>query len=1142
MFRQRNFPLFSKGIKVMAKDEISRAARAEAGDVVGAPKQQDVAALLKKMKVAEADAKVVAHADEQPVVAEKAPAQIEAQADAGQMVASADSIFASDVAPVQVAMLDGGAVGGAGGGVSTGTLLAIGGVALVGGGIAIAANNDSGGGNKGASNPTVESVAAASASVNEGQTVVFTVTGTPGATFAWAVDAAHQNDVAVGSGTVTIGADGKGYVTVSVAADNTTEGAESFKLSVGGVDSGAVSINDTSVTPPIVFTTSQNETLTGTAGNDVFSAPLVGNAFGGLGETFQNGDHAIGGGGNDVLNLSMLGSTSQRALEVDTQGIKTVNIGFVQNNNTYGPGATDNAYDLAYLSSDVTTVSVTGDNKTAVNNLYVSAEGASDISLTNMNTVGLGVTADVLSVSVTNDRTAAAAANYTDLTIRSTDGGPAATTLNLAVDSQAVYVPYFGSYNGGVAVHSDDTEHLNLALTAGQFATYDANGDLVPSTAGYVYFENNFNGIQSNLSTVTITGTGDLYLNLDDNNLTSLDASGLQGGIAVDGLRAAHDPLTGDSLLLTINGGQGDDYISTYDDGYFAYFNGELADGATVNLNAGDDVFISNSYNDGDTAINGGAGDDVIAVAYNFNGTLTVDGGSGDDAIYIGVIGADQVTLTGGDGDDLIDLNEANFGGPGTPYGDLKISIDLGAGDDTLNAALDNIGSGNLLSLLTANNYDYATQQFTANVSANGGAGSNDTIQLYADDAAVISYYDVATNSNPDGIFNASISGFERVEIVNDFYDLGMIGGDVLNVTALDNVQVVAFDGFAGYANYDAGNFYQAQVLGLNSGATVELHQGGEYQYGGLYDYAYNNLKVVITDATVVGHDNDVLNVALHGDTVNEDFYAKNMGYVQVDGVETLNISTSETDEPGLNDPSTYLALYVFGDNLNTVTVSGDTGLDFAIDNDNITTFNASGVTAGSVYFYSNNTTAHVTITGGAGDDYLYGNDVVGVDATKGDVIIGGAGDDHLGGGQGWDTLTGGAGDDTFVVAANTSTSSVVFAKITDFSVTDDVLDLSTALDSLGLGNSFVSEKINLAAPTNTFADYLDFAASQANGLNNVVSWFQFDGNTYVVVDNSAGASSFDTGFDQLVQLNGLKDLSGMTLDTSGPSNGVLHG
>jgi len=1098
----------------MAKDEISRAARADAGDVVGAPKQQDVAALLKKMKVAEADAKLVAHADEQPVVAEKAPAQIDAHAEAGQMVASADSIFATDAAPVQVAMLDGGAVGGAGGGVSTGTLLAIGGVALVGGGIAIAANNDSGGGSKGTSNPVVESVAAASGSVNEGQPVVFTVTGTPGATFSWAVDAAHQTDVAVGAGTVTIGSDGKGFITVTTTADLTTEGAETFKVTVGGVDSSAVTINDTSVTPPIAFTTAQNEALVGTAGNDVFTAALVGTTVGSQAITFQNGDSADGGAGTDTLKLSVLqdnpflGSVPS-LLTVNTTSVENVDVLLVNNQPGFGTAAIQ-------LSSDVASVSLTSANTALNSGLGIlGAQGVSSLALKNINSTNIqDVNAATFNLSISNDRKGSIAGNNnTQVSIQADPSAtaPVASTLNVTLKSPDVAGDMF---NPQVSVDSAATVNLNLNV-AGE-GKYDA--DPIKNTADY--FRLNTGTTDGDLDNVVITGKGDVILRLSSggpSGLKSFDASALQGGVIADrpagnswSIDADFDS-KGNSLLSVVKGGQGDDDLRVRDN---------VANNATVDMGAGNDK-LTLLGSDGDLTVTLGAGNDSLLINNKVGGVLNVLGGDGNDAIKINEITAGKlVTIDGGAGNDLVDLNSVFHAGDPKL---TNVKVLLGDGDDTLDVGTRN----DLYSLLLA----VAGSKGAGVLTADGGAGV-DTIKLLATEALNISTVD-GDKGDPDGLFNAAVSGFEKI----DLGDVSAIAGGTLNLDVLDNIDYVKLSNVTGVLTINNIDNPTAATGGV---------QGVEYTGASA---AGAELVANVRQATDIGNTSDVLNVYATSSFTGALATVVDLGKLTANGVETIKIHT--TDTPTLTDLATdapgQFKLELSSTATTTVTVDGSAGIEVTGNAaKSITVFDASGVTAGPVKFVSDAdgvdaATSHfVTITGGAGNDILVGGDYVGVDQTKGDVIVGGAGDDVLGGSQGWDNLTGGAGADTFVIVANTTTTQQVFSSIQDFSKADgDKIDLS-ALTLDGPVADFNATAVTLAAPTNTFQDYLNFAVGQTA---NAVHWFQFGGNTYVVADaggnNAAGDGVFVTGKDQFVEIKGLVDLSTYALDSG---THVLHG
>lgn len=1274
----------------MAKEELGRA-RTHAGEELVGLTQQQMAELLKKKQE---DAVDRAHA----VVEEASTA---ATSDA-QTTASADSAFAAAGAAAEVAVTEDAAASAsdASEGISTGTLLAIGGVALVGGGIAIAANSDDSN-----SKPVVDSVSASpssvdegdgvtftvtgtagdtfsytvtgvsasdvdslsgsvtldangvgtitistiadattegaetltltvdgiaasadindtsltpavatvtgAASVDEGDAITFTVTGTAGETFAYTVTGVDASDVDTLSGTVTLDANGVGTITIAATADATTEGAETLTLTVDGVADSAT-INDTSLNPPFEFTLNQNEVLTGTEFDDVFNAPLL-FAANFQDESFQNGDKAYGGDGDDVLNLSILGAGSNLAevsevLTVDTTSIETVNIGFVDND-----GGSYAIYDAAYLADDVVNVSIAGDVLgTTINSLAVYGQGMTNVALENMNLVYLGnLTEQMMNVSITNDRVGNFAPyNNTILYLNSAPGSYAGAVLNLAVDTTAETA-------NSTTLISTYTNVLNLSLTSG--------GAFVDGTA------DTFTTFNGDLDAVTIIGAGDLYFaNYGPyNGLVSFNAAGLQGGVAAD-LYAADDGY-GYSLLSLVNGGQGDDSITVFGTDLGSLVS--LADGAVVNMGAGDDYFYSYYGNDGDTSITMGAGDDFGKVYENVLGDLSMTGGDGDDALvaytvggtlgdvtylsgdagydylYVGTNSYSDLTLSGGadddtlvvittgytgtetsllggdgndglyvgtvygnlsvdggagddafalsyfvagetidlvagDGDDSFDLSAVTYGGA---YADMLVSVDMGDGDDVLDIT-SNLGYGGfLLDLLEGANYFSTGNVFTPNVSFDGGAGTADTLVMNAIDAAYISTNDAEGISLPDGVFNASVAGFERL-------DVGYLGGYTLDMDTLDGIDYVILNNALG-----------ATIDNIDNGGTIEFTDV-DVDSDVLFP---SNLTVQVRDATLVNHTNDTLNVVASAAIFATGANYVNLGYLYADGVETLNISTGDTyqtDGAGYF----YLAAASFsGDGIQTITVEGDAGVHFGFNFiggfdalETVTTLDASGVTAGDVTFYSLNT-SDVSLTGGAGndtlfgytgddtiigndgDDYLYGD--AGADSITGgagddvifagangqydnDVVDGGDGNDVIFAGSGAvlvaggvaDELTGGAGDDVFFVGANANGGT--FASITDFGNGDDSLDFAY----LTAGPVDFNAGQILLGSTAAFQDFLDAAGTV--GVNEV-SWFQFDGNTYVVLDVDGGASDFNDGVDQVIELQGLVDLSSYTDD-----------
>ena len=139
------------------------------------------------------------------------------------------------------------------------------------------------------------------------------------------------------------------------------------------------------------------------------------------------------------------------------------------------------------------------------------------------------------------------------------------------------------------------------------------------------------------------------------------------------------------------------------------------------------------------------------------------------------------------------------------------------------------------------------------------------------------------------------------------------------------------------------------------------------------------------------------------------------------------------------------------------------------------------------------------------------------------DTIVGGSGNDTLISHTGLDTLTGGGGNDTFKLGANAN--SQTYATITDFAK-GDLLDLTSTGFIAGAATGSTALTHVTLASTAGLNDYLNASAALGTGANGAAGWFQFGGDTYVVVDNTAGANTFTNGADQLVKLAGAVDLS----------------
>ena len=176
-----------------------------------------------------------------------------------------------------------------------------------------------------------------------------------------------------------------------------------------------------------------------------------------------------------------------------------------------------------------------------------------------------------------------------------------------------------------------------------------------------------------------------------------------------------------------------------------------------------------------------------------------------------------------------------------------------------------------------------------------------------------------------------------------------------------------------------------------------------------------------------------------------------------------------------------------------------------------------------------NNTLGEVvTIKGGSGNDVLTGS------ATANDIISGGAGNDIITYDGGADVFTGGAGNDTFVVGvAGTKTAYLTIADAT----AGDIIDLS-ALGTVAAKTAaqMLAAKVTLGAAA-TFDQYLDSAA--AGGANSL-AWFNFGGDTYLVVDQNAG-NTFVSGTDAVIKLTGVVSLGTSSISARMPySSAVL--
>lgn len=166
------------------------------------------------------------------------------------------------------------------------------------------------------------------------------------------------------------------------------------------------------------------------------------------------------------------------------------------------------------------------------------------------------------------------------------------------------------------------------------------------------------------------------------------------------------------------------------------------------------------------------------------------------------------------------------------------------------------------------------------------------------------------------------------------------------------------------------------------------------------------------------------------------------------------------------------------------------------------------------------------TIYAGDDDDIIYGN--IGNDIIYGgngdDIIYGEIGDDYIDSGAGKDILFGGTGSDTFVFNSGDNNQTSIDI-IKDFDINEDTLVLK---DSIGTEIIFgIKSEYNSSL---TLQENIDLLSENDSSVDSTISWFQYDGYTYILQDLSA-SNTFVDGTDIIVSLQGLININDVSLD-----------
>lgn len=241
-----------------------------------------------------------------------------------------------------------------------------------------------------------------------------------------------------------------------------------------------------------------------------------------------------------------------------------------------------------------------------------------------------------------------------------------------------------------------------------------------------------------------------------------------------------------------------------------------------------------------------------------------------------------------------------------------------------------------------------------------------------------------------------------------------------------------------------------------------------------------------------------------------------NFGTVAVAGVETVNITATDTTPVNTTTGAATISkatLTVSDTAVKSIVVTGNSDLDLTAAGASLTSVNASALT-GKLTFSSAVNSA--VITGGSAADTLTGSG-------NSQTLNGGAGADNLIVTGDLAVLTGGAGNDVFNIGGNATTNVNSYATITDLAAGDVIKFSAAAAD-------FMSAKVTLG-DTAVFQDLANAAIANSDGGD--VAWFQFSGNTYVIENVSDNASAFVNNTDIIVKITGLVDLSTASFSSS---------
>lgn len=444
---------------------------------------------------------------------------------------------------------------------------------------------------------------------------------------------------------------------------------------------------------------------------------------------------------------------------------------------------------------------------------------------------------------------------------------------------------------------------------------------------------------------------------------------------------------------------------------------------------------------------------------------LTATLGAGSDNLTINGNLATGTNINTGAGTNSIRVN-GNLVGTATIIGGAAADAITVTGTVSATSVINTSGGGDTIAVGNT-----AGSTITAGATLNGGGGAT----LVTNGA---NFQAVSTGAGFTTAQRASITGFSTVGISD-----ALAGGSSYDINAIGAQNFTTVGVAGGTANLNA-----------NTGAVVTFVDNLGGFGGGNIQTNTGTLNINLAGATAAAQTNDVLNLGVTGATNNATLN------VTTAGVETVNVTANRATGTAVgaatltvNLTDAALRAITFGGNesFNYAPIAAHTALtSITSTSTGVATIDLTAIsTFGAV---SNGTaTAPILVTTGSGADNIIVRDFVRITADGGNDLV----------------------------TAQTVTTGQTYSTWTDAAAGDRVL-LQGSTSNVAAAN--VAAKIVLAS-TAVFQDYLDAAARAATGANpNVVSSFDFNGNTFLVLDNSPTTNTFQNGTDNVIQLVGI--------------------